>query len=400
MPPATARSGGHVFVFDLGSNTCRVGIAGADAPTSVLLSAVLDDEVIKWPLPSEFYAPNVEAHAYARFPGGSVAWDFNVLGPLLNHTLEGWPVPVLATEPRAPRSGDRAQLAEMLFEATEVPAAFVVSSAALSAFAFGCESATVVDLGAAQSSVTPVHQGRPLPGNALGFAGDQLDLMLQLNLSAQGINFDKLRRAKWAAVCDTSTVRPCRQKYSFCRILQDMKETMCFCSRTPLADLAPEPPVMHTLPDGQSINVAAFSRDIPEILLNGSSDDKICSMIYHEKGNVTQVLSGVPALFSQCVQSWHSWRNHDAAREVLGTVLLVGGSSLFVNFNKRFQAALAERRDLCPVRKWKVLEASHERRYAAWLGASVLASSGILDDAWVTRREYDEFGGAALERCL
>jgi actin-related protein len=39
-----------------------------------------------------------------------------------------------------------------------------------------------------------------------------------------------------------------------------------------------------------------------------------------------------------------------------------------------------------------------ERNYGAWIGGSILASLGTFQQMWVSRAEYDEEGGAALER--
>ena len=51
--------------------------------------------------------------------------------------------------------------------------------------------------------------------------------------------------------------------------------------------------------------------------------------------------------------------------------------------------------------KPRVLTASPlERRFSAWVGASILGSLGTFQQLWVSKAEYDEAGpSAVVERC-
>ena len=39
-----------------------------------------------------------------------------------------------------------------------------------------------------------------------------------------------------------------------------------------------------------------------------------------------------------------------------------------------------------------------ERKYAVWIGGSILASLSTFDDMWVTKEEYDEAGPSIVHR--
>lgn len=39
-----------------------------------------------------------------------------------------------------------------------------------------------------------------------------------------------------------------------------------------------------------------------------------------------------------------------------------------------------------------------ERKFGAWIGGSILGSLSTFQSLWMTRKEYDELGSAAIER--
>merc|ERR1712217_547357 len=85
-------------------------------------------------------------------------------------------------------------------------------------------------------------------------------------------------------------------------------------------------------------------------------------------------------------------------REVVSNLVLVGGSSLFINFKARLQAAIL---DTCPHVSKKLKVHSSPQRHAAWLGGSAAAAGGMFAARWVSREEYLEHGATVFRaRCL
>lgn len=41
---------------------------------------------------------------------------------------------------------------------------------------------------------------------------------------------------------------------------------------------------------------------------------------------------------------------------------------------------------------------SVERRFGSWIGGSILGSLASFQQLWMTRKEYEELGAAAIER--
>jgi actin-related protein len=74
-------------------------------------------------------------------------------------------------------------------------------------------------------------------------------------------------------------------------------------------------------------------------------------------------------------------------------VLITGAGSLFRGSAERLQFELGA--SLPGAFKVKVVAAAPiERRFSAWIGASILASLGSFQQLWVSKKEYDEMGPA------
>ena len=53
---------------------------------------------------------------------------------------------------------------------------------------------------------------------------------------------------------------------------------------------------------------------------------------------------------------------------------------------------------LAPVGKQIRVTANHDRQYAVWNGASLVAELPTFQSMWCTRAEYDEFGPSIVTR--
>jgi len=82
----------------------------------------------------------------------------------------------------------------------------------------------------------------------------------------------------------------------------------------------------------------------------------------------------------------------DVRKELCSNIILTGGSSLFANMDQRLSHEVS---NVVPNSfKCKVLASRNtmERRFAAWIGGSVLTSLGSFQQLWLSRTEYDEYG--------
>lgn len=391
------------LVVDIGGDTCRVGLAGEEFPRLVVPSRVVTSPCGVVPLRSELQMLTAAWRPCLSYNSNSCdsCWDAEALNALISLSLVGggappgaipWPsggagpeqepLPVLLSEPNQISDKFREIVAEALFETHAVPAISFCSRASLSAFSCGRTSALVVDVGAGLSSVAPVCDGCVV-GRASGaigplreatFAGQALDSVLLEELHKHGVEPSQ------------GTVPEGRRSLVLSRLAQDVKESICFCAHAPVSTLAAVQDYVHTLPDGQRVNVAAFSREVPEALWTGRAE-----------------FVGLPKLFDSSVQALllgGMSQGVAAAKEVVGSTLLVGGTTRFVNFKNRFESSVSETgRRLGTSKKLKVHLREH--RYAAWAGGSVLASTEAAGPRWVTHDEFKDNGFRLFhERCV
>lgn len=82
---------------------------------------------------------------------------------------------------------------------------------------------------------------------------------------------------------------------------------------------------------------------------------------------------------------------------ILNNVVITGAGSLLYGFTDRVNAEIAA---AFPGPRVRVMAAGNsvERRYAGWLGGSILASLGAFHQLWISRKEYDEHGPNIVEK--
>ena len=83
-------------------------------------------------------------------------------------------------------------------------------------------------------------------------------------------------------------------------------------------------------------------------------------------------------------------------RDLFTSVALSGGTSMFPGIQARMSKELAA---LAPVVDIKVLAPS-ERKYAAWMGGSIMCTLSSFEEMWISQSAYDESGPAVVhEKC-
>ena len=96
--------------------------------------------------------------------------------------------------------------------------------------------------------------------------------------------------------------------------------------------------------------------------------------------------------------------DRDQQASLLGNVVLVGGGACLGPTDQAMPEGLKERVEAIihqhtPGWRVKVLSPNvPERAVASWLGGSILGSLGTFHDMWVSRKEYEEWGTAIVNR--
>jgi actin-related protein 4 len=87
----------------------------------------------------------------------------------------------------------------------------------------------------------------------------------------------------------------------------------------------------------------------------------------------------------------------DIRPQLLSNVVVTGASSLLYGFNDRLTQELMQS---FPSPRVRISAPGNiaERRFGAWIGGSILASLGAFHQMWISKKEYDEHGPNIVEK--
>lgn len=87
--------------------------------------------------------------------------------------------------------------------------------------------------------------------------------------------------------------------------------------------------------------------------------------------------------------------DRDIRNQLYSNIVIAGGACMATGFEQRL---LHEIKKLAPANMTPNVIAHPDRRYATWIGGSLLASLSSFQSQWVTRAEYDEHGPCITHR--
>ncbi|CDJ43014.1 actin-like family protein ARP4a, putative [Eimeria tenella] len=343
--------------------------------------------------------------------------------------------PVLVVEPTGTSKALRQSLAAAVFEDLQAPAAFFVPAAAAAAFSMGRSTALVVELGAAGGSVAAVVDGYTLHRSTKLFpvGGDFLDGQIELVLKRhlqqqqqQQHHVDELflplfsNRSSYncssrgncsRSLLRLSTLALCRRLREACCVVREFGDANLPLSVTAVetqdkgAAYTPEDPYHFELPDGSVINCGAFRETIGEVLFRPTEALRALQQLQgispaESSTDLLQGFKGITEVVADCLYDC----DVDLRRDLLSAVILTGGLSLTPGLASRFAAELDS--ETFPLTtshsglKSRVVFANSyaEKKSAAWLGGSILASLGTFQQMWISKQEYEEHGFGILDQ--
>ncbi|EYU34210.1 hypothetical protein MIMGU_mgv1a018613mg [Erythranthe guttata] len=355
------------LVIDNGSHTIKAGFAGDDAPRVVIPT------VIGYPRHpiltgrEDFYVGDeaqskcdilklkhpIERGVVNNWHDMEKIWHNMFYNELRVDPAER---PVLLTEiPNNPLL-KREKMTEIMFETFNVPAMYVAIQAVLSLYATGRTKGLVIDCGDGVTNVVPVYEGYAIKEGILQplyFAGgDITDYLMKILADERGYMFM------------TSGER---------EIVRDIKEKLAYNAKNSSDQIEK----IYELPDGQLITVG--------------SERFRCAEVLFQPWLIGIEGSGIhEAIYKSIVKC-----NVDVRKGLCGNVVLSGGSTMFPGIADRLckEIEALYRSSV----KIKVV-APPERKCNVWIGGSILASLTTFQQMWVSKGEYEEFGGAIVHR--
>lgn len=357
----------------------------------------------------------------SRFIGGlfdSVGYysDVHALNPYLEGQVTDWDAfeslwehsfrqcfrttaiehPLLLSESAWASSVDREKMAELAFEKFGAPALYFSSTAVLSVFACGKTSALVVDSGSSVTSVVPVYEGYSLKKGIRkqGLAGDRISDYILEGLKQQykykltpayqiqsrvPVEQNELPKVQLKAQPPPTSSY---HKVKLQMAVSEFKESTCQVFETLYDEdqVKSRPGKPYEFSDGFNAVFGAERYHYPEILFQP-----------HLLPSLSAEFVGVHQLALDAVAAC----DVELRPHLLSNVVATGGTTLFPGFTDRLSVELASG---AYGQRIKISGSANgaERRYAAWLGGSILASLGTFHPLWLSKAEFQEGGTAAL----
>lgn len=369
-------SGMKCVVLDSGSGTTKIGYAGEDAPRSVFPSVTArsrgQDKTL-YVGQQVFDAPS-DAKLIPKYPiERAIPEDWTSLELLWEHTLRNEldgcnaeEIALCITD--APMSVEKAQhtmqmrrkMAEIAFEQLGVKAITIGSQPVLSLFSTGRTRGCVVEVGDGASFTVPVFEGL-----ALNHA------ILRQTIAGQDITRSLLRTLMDRKLpgFTKSSVKEARMiKERYCYVASDFKSEGLRYDQN-----AEGMSRSYELPDTTVITVGPDRYKCPEILFQPS--------LLGADG------AGMKGLHQLCATSIGKIDTEELRTAMYENVVLSGGTSMLPGIGDRMQnevSALAT--DGASVS----VICDSQRKYAAWVGGSMLGSLPTIKDILITKEEYDE----------
>ncbi|KAI9722423.1 MAG: NuA4 histone acetyltransferase subunit [Chrysothrix sp. TS-e1954] len=456
VPPPQAEYGADeisALVLDPGYSVTRAGFAGEDTPKSVVPthygltdpsdpnSLIFGDNAIHTPKPNlEIRNPYGKDGLVEDWDTAAKLWQYSItsrlIGPRqtspskngLNDAEKNGDVdmedaqdqskpleefPLMMTEPGWNPPKSRAKMMEIAIEEWGAPAFWLGRSGVLAAFASAKPSALVIDIGASTTSVTPVYDGLVLKKGITKspFASNFISSQLRLLFSQNGVPLTPhyLITAKTpvdAGQPSQATYRdfPTPPHDSFRRlqeerVLTEFKESVVKVWSPPnnngtnlqgsidFLKQQHDTPKPFEFPDGWN-NVFGVERFKA---VEGMFDH---TAAISDPENPTPTSSQtLPALMQQALGAV----DVDIRAALLNNVVVTGGGSLVPGMTDRINYEL---QTLYPTPRVRLQAPGNvaERKYAAWVGGSILGSLGSFHQMWISKREWEEHGSGIIEK--
>ncbi|XP_040283344.1 actin-2-like [Bufo bufo] len=365
-------------ILDNGSGLCKAGIAGDMIPKSVFTSVVgrswIRSSMLGIDQRESYIGEDAQSrrgvltltHPVER--GMITSWDD--IEKIWTHVydqelcLKASDHPVLLTEVPFNSLQNREKMAEIMFEAFDVPGMYIALQAALTLYSTGLTTGMFVNSGDGVTHMVPVYEGYIMPHAAsrLDVAGKDITECLMRLLLESGHTF----------------VSSAEQE-----IAREIKERLCYVEMDPKENMTrgkTELRQVYSLPDGNTLSLGSQLFHAPEILF--------------APANIGIEAPGVHELIYKSIMKCPI----DVRRDLFKNIVLSGGTTLFPGFDERLSKELE---GLVPNGVTVKMILPVNRQYSVWTGASIVSSLSVFRDLWVTSSDYKDIGPAALHRkCL
>ena len=360
------------IVIDNGSCYSKSGFNGENAPRSVIPTIVG-----KYKNPSLLLTEDKERFYFGRealhnssclslnYPveeGIITNWDYmeKLWNYIFYNELKVTPEAhnLLLTENIFNSNRNREKIAQIMFEKFNIFNIHIEPQPTMTLFSTSKTTGLVFESGDYNTQIVPIFEGYIIPQGVAttSLSGKSVTKYLLSKLK------DKLQKFKINNLYEFSM--KIKEKHCYLN-LDTNKETH---ENTELE-----------LPDGNKILLGKEKFTATEILFNPNE--------------LNSELTGYPQMIADSIKK----TDMNLRREFYANILLGGGNSDIKNFNERLKKEIS---NLIPSNIFNYLRinAQIERKYSAWIGASVVCSSGTFQQMWISKNDYEEIGAHVIHK--
>lgn len=411
------------LVFDIGHHSLRAGFAGEDQPKAdipsivgVLTESITDNGhmEVDGVTPEKKYfidttavnvpRKGVETTTYLK---DGMVEDWDLFEKMLDYVYtkhlrsDSSFHPVLMSEASWNIRQKREKVTELMFEKYNIPAFFLVKNAVLAAFANGRSTGIVVDSGSSQTSAVPVHDGYVLTQGIVKspLAGDFISMQCRQYLEEKGVEItppyaiaskELVKEGEAPKLTKRSGIPEVSKSWHNLmvkHVIQDFQSSVLHVFDSPYdkEQIESMPGVHYEFPNGYHRDFGPERFAIPEVLFDPLSS------------NIKGVPGGALGL-AQIVTTSVGMCDIDIRPSLYGSVIVTGGNTLIQGFTERLTRDLQAKTPPSMRLKLVANSGTSERRYASWVGGSILASLGTFQQMWISKQEYEEGGKSQVDR--
>ncbi|XP_050392332.2 actin-3 isoform X2 [Patella vulgata] len=251
--------------------------------------------------------------------------------------------PVIMTQIPSLPQFNREKITELMFEKFQVPGFYLGIQSVLALYSAGLKNGIVYDSGDGVTYIVPVKDGYAIQGaiERLNVAGSDLTSYLQGLLLGKG---DR-------------------------DIAKDIKEKLCYIASDYDQELKSGKKETYQMPDGTILDLGEELFQCPEILFTPSKKDP----------NTDGIHTRINGVIQRCDSNLRSG--------LYNNIVLSGGSTMFKGFGSRLNKEMS----VLAGKRIEVTEQAN-RKYASWIGGSILGSLPEFSSYYITRADYEETG--------
>ncbi|KAI9327291.1 actin family [Obelidium mucronatum] len=298
-----------------------------------------------------------------------------------------WP---LITEAAWNTRDVREKLVELAFEKFQTPAFYIAKSATMASFCAGKQTALVIDSGAETTSVVPVVDGFVLKK---GMSKKTIRCWKRTNqinvvphyMVKKKVPVDPGQKPPADVVLQRNATKSFHDLATQ-RVLTEFKETVAEVSPGGYQQqyLNQRPPKPFEFPDGYNNSFGLERFKLPEVLFNPATSP--------------QFADGSAAGIQQLILSSLNACDPDVRATLFQNVVLCGGNTMIPGFAERLSNTMGHGVGL--KNRIHTPGSPIERKYASWIGGSILASVGNFQQMWISKAEFEEKGSSVEKRLL